>query len=127
MIHFCALDAIYEEFTVQTFHLTVVLNRIVNLQDTGYMISGRISGTALTDTGVVRHGHSQGERTRGHADCDTFKFLVTALATGTGRVWNDNGNGQDITDNVTNTIKLGRHGHGLGHGHKHWHGHKHGH
>ena len=63
------------------------------------MISGRISGTALTDTGVVM----QKERTRGHADCDTFKFMVTAPATGTGRVWNDNGNGQDITDNVTNT------------------------
>ena len=36
MIHFCALDVIYQEFTVQTFHLTVVLNRIINLPDTRY-------------------------------------------------------------------------------------------
>ena len=36
-IHFCALGAIYEDFNFQTFHLTVVLNRIVNLQDTGYL------------------------------------------------------------------------------------------
>ena len=35
-----------------------------------------------------------------------MKFMVTAPATGTGRVWNDNGNGQDITDNVTNSVTV---------------------
>ena len=32
--------------------------------------------------------------------------MVMAPATGTGRDWNDNGNGQDITDNVTNTYSV---------------------
>ena len=44
-------------------------------------------------------GHSHEERTLGHAYSDTFKYT----ATDTGRDWNDNGNGQDITDAVTTT------------------------
>ena len=76
------MDAIYEEFTVETNGGSEPDRKFTGYRiPTGYMISGRISGTALTDTGVVMHGHSQGERTRGHADCETFKFMVTAPAT----------------------------------------------
>ena len=35
------------------------------------------------ETGMVMHGQIHEERTRGHADSDTFKFMVTTTATGT--------------------------------------------
>ena len=53
MIHFCALDAIYEEFTVQTFHLTVVLNRIVNLPDTRYLPDTWYQAGYLVDPDIL--------------------------------------------------------------------------
>ena len=35
------------------------------------------------ETDMVMHGHSHGERTRGHADSDTFESMVTTPSTGT--------------------------------------------
>ena len=71
-------------------------------------------------TDLVMHGHSHGERTRGHANSDAFdndmvKAPATSQTTDTGRDWNDNGNVDKVTDTVTNTNSV--HEHGLGHGH----------
>ena len=81
------------------------------------------------ETGMVMHGHSHGERTRDHADSDTFKSMVTSPSTGTRRDWNDN-QVPKVTDKVmetametctvTDTIEL-RHGHV----HRNDHGHCH--
>ena len=58
------------------------------------------------ETGMVMHGKIHEERTRGHADSDTFKFMVTTTATDTGHDWNDNRNGQNITDTATNSVTV---------------------
>ena len=56
------------------------------------------------ETGIVMHGQSHGERTRGHADSDTFKFMVTTQP----RALDVTGTTTEtdkiiITDTVTNT------------------------
>ena len=58
------------------------------------------------ETGMVMHGQIHEERTRDHTDSDTFESMVTTPSTGTWRDWNDNGNGQDITDTVTNSVTV---------------------
>ena len=54
------------------------------------------------ETGMVMYGQIHDERTRGHADSDTFKFMH-GQDHSHGHDWNDKGNGQNITDTATNT------------------------
>ena len=104
---------IYEYLRILKFSDIHEYLRILNPQ-----VTNTHSMLTIKETGMVMHGHSHGERTRGHADSDTFKSIVTTPSTGTGRDWNDN-----AWKRTRYTGYGHEHGHELGHGLGHGHGH----